>query len=301
MTGEHLKLLQRYAGKVLTLFDSDERRQEGDEPGHGAVFGWGGPRFRHRIAGGEDPDSFLKKEGAPGRLPSEWPRRARFSTGFSGSWSKRSNIGTIDGKVRVVEELAPHVKKITDPVERDLYLKEIARILGINERVFGEKSRGRQPLLLRNFLRGGKERKAVPARKTCSWPLPGNIPKWPGRWLNTGSANLFPVEFVPVAEAIIAQARQGQNRSTGALILDQVGSPEERSRLAALFVNDVHLEGINALKMFDDQCSTSREKQSLSVMVTEERVGRRSIPKAAAIGRCWRTSNTLGNRKSQLA
>jgi len=46
------------------------------------------------------------------------------------------------------------------------------------------------------------------------------------------------------------------------MILDLVEAPEERSRLSALFVNDAHLEGINALEMLDGLCK-SKEKEAL--------------------------------------
>ena len=42
----------------------------------------------------------------------------------------------------MIEELAPHLRKIGNPVERDLYLREIARVLGVNERTLAKKIGG---------------------------------------------------------------------------------------------------------------------------------------------------------------
>jgi DNA primase len=36
----------------------------------------------------------------------------------------------VDSKVRLIDEILPRFRKIADPVERDLYEKEICRLLG---------------------------------------------------------------------------------------------------------------------------------------------------------------------------
>ena len=80
----------------------------------------------------------------PGGLssaPGAWSGRPIFDWFFR-HLVRETNIGTVEGKVSVVEELVPRLKKITNPVERDLYQKEIARVLGINERALVRKIGG---------------------------------------------------------------------------------------------------------------------------------------------------------------
>ncbi|EKD35131.1 MAG: DNA primase, partial [uncultured bacterium] len=46
------------------------------------------------------------------------------------------------------------------------------------------------------------------------------------------------------------------------LVLEQVESPEERSRLFSLFVEDAHLEDMDAVKAFE-QCCQALERRAL--------------------------------------
>ncbi len=75
--------------------------------------------------------------------------------------------------------------------------------------------------------------------------------------------------------------------------------PEERNRLAALFVRDEHLEGVNPLKMFDD-LRKDREKEALrrikelkKELIVEEAGSCRYMEILGEI-------NSLCNKKSQL-
>ena len=297
LTGDHLKLLQRYAGKVLTLFDSDEAGRKAtcramDLLSDGAV-----PVFVIELPGGDDPDSFLKKEGAPAFVERMTKARPIFDW-FIRYLVDKSDTGTIDGKVRVVEELAPHVKKITDPVERGLYVREIARILGINERTLAKKIGGGSVAPAELSPRREKQKSGT-GTEDMLLALAGKYPEVAAKVAEYGVDNLFSVDLVPVAEAILAQVQSGNPVDWG-LILDHVESPEERSRLASLFIRDEHLEGINALKMFDE-LRTSREKQSLSVIgeLKRELVG--ADPESSRYRELLEHIDALRNRKSQLS
>ena len=297
LTGDHLKLLQRYAGKVLTLFDSDEAGRKAtcramDLLSDGAV-----PVFVIELPGGDDPDSFLKKEGAPAFVERMTKARPIFDW-FIRYLVGKSDTGTIDGKVRVVEELAPHVKKITDPVERGLYVREIARILGINERTLAKKIGGGSVTAAELSPRREKKKSGT-GTEDMLLALAGKYPEVAAKVAEYGVDNLFSVDLVPVAEAILAQVQSGNQVDWG-LILDRVDSPEERSRLASLFIHDEHLEGINALKMFDE-LRTSREKQSLSAIGELKRELAGADPESSRYRELLEHIDTLRSRKSQLS
>jgi DNA primase len=104
-----------------------------------------------------------------------------------------------------------------------------------------------------------------------------------------------------VAEAIIAQSRGGSAVDWG-LILDRVGSPEERSRLAALFVDDRHLEEIDAGKAFE-QCRQARERAQLKAY--DAKALKRELAQLDSDSdRYWeilKILDDLRNRKSQLS
>jgi len=299
LTGEHLKLLQRYAGKVYTLFDSDSAGRKATCRAMELFLDGALPAFAVELPTGEDPDSFLKKEGS-GAFADRLAKARPIFEWFFRHVVRETNVGTVEGKVSVVEELAPRLKKIGNPVERDLYQKEIARVLGINERALARKIGG-AAVAAGEFSPPprGKKRSGT-GTEDMLLALMGKYPEVAGKVVEYGVANLFPAEFLPVAEAIIAQTRQGQEVDW-ALILDRVGSPEERSRLASLFVDDVHLEEIDVHKAFE-QCRLSRERELLKEQDAKS-LNRELAQLDSDSERYWeilRTLDTLRNKKSQL-
>lgn len=259
LTGEHLKLLQRYAGKVYTLFDSDSAGAKATCRAMELFLGGALPAFVVELPQGDDPDSFLKKEGSTAFADRMTRARPIFEW-FYRHLVQGADTGTVEGKVKVVDELAPRLKKIDNPVERDLYIREIARVLGINERALARKIGGGS-VPAAEFSRKRESSRSGTSTEDMLLALMGKYPEVAGNVAEYGAGNLFPAELLPVAEAIIDQTRRGGAIEWG-LILDRVGSPEERSRLASLFINDRHLEEIDAHKAFE-QCRQTRERALL--------------------------------------
>ena len=259
LTGEHLKLLQRYAGRVYTLFDSDSAGNKATCRAMDLFLGGALPAFVVELPQGEDPDSFLKKEGS-GAFADRVAKARPIFEWFFRYTIRGADTGTVEGKVAVVEALAPHLKKIDNPVERDLYLREIARVLGVNERTLARKVGG-VAVAAAEFSRQRERKRSGTLTEDMLLALMGKYPEVAGKVAEYGVANLFPEGLVQVAEAIIAQTRAGDGIEWG-LILDRLDSPEERSRLAALFIDDRHLEEIDAQKAFE-QCRQSRERALL--------------------------------------
>jgi DNA primase len=296
LTSGHLKLLQRYAGKVYTLFDSDSAGKKATFRAMEFFLEGGLPASVVELPVGEDPDSFLRKEGHAAfaaRVAKARPIFDCFIRDLVGS----HDTGSVEGKVKVVEVLAPYLKKIGNPVERDLYLREIARLLGINERTLAKKIGG-ATVTTAEFVPQREKTRRRPDTEDMLLALMGKYPEVAGKVAEYGVANLFSPGLVPIAEAILTQMQDGKDVDWG-LLLDQVEVLEERSRLAALFVSDAHLEGINALKMFDD-LRISKEREALrpiNDLIKELNREEAGSPRYEEI---MDEINSLRNKKSQL-
>ena len=298
LTGEHLKLLQRYAGKIYTLFDADSAGRKATARAMELFLDTTLPSFVVELPGGEDPDSFLRKQGNAAFADRLAKARPIFDWFFR-DLLREMDVGTVDGKVRVVEELVPRLKKIVNPVERDLYVKEISRILGLNERALLKKIGG-APVPSGDLSPQREREKSRTSTEDMLLALMGKYPEVAGKVADYGAGRLFPAEFVPVAEAIIARTRPDREVDWGQ-ILDLVGSPEERSRLAALFVSDVHLDDIDVEKAFE-QCRLTRERTLLKEQ--DAKALKRELSQLDSDSeRYWevlRQLDSLRNRKSQL-
>ncbi|HEX9023536.1 MAG TPA: DNA primase, partial [Geobacteraceae bacterium] len=125
LTSGHLKLIRRYAGKVYTLFDADAAGKKATFRAMELFLEGGMPAGVVELPAGDDPDSLLRKEGTGAFAERIAKARPIFDFFIRGRIGEH-DTGSIEGKVKVIEELAPYLKKIANPVERDLYLREIA-------------------------------------------------------------------------------------------------------------------------------------------------------------------------------
>lgn len=298
LTGGHLKLLQRFSGQVYTLFDSDSAGKKATFRAMELFLEGGLPASVVELTAGEDPDSFLRKEGDvafAARVAKARPIFDFYIRDLIGA----HNTGSVEGKRSVLASLIPRLRLLGDRMQLNLYVSEIARLIGIRE------SELRREVGLEQQGKGV----AAPVRVTrkCATnadelllALMGKYPEVTKRVREYGIDRLFPKDLIPVAEAIMNQAAS----STGvnwAQILERVESIEERNRLSALFVDDGHLEDIDTHKAFE-QCLRALERASLRE--PDARALKRELAQLDSDSeRYWeiiKILDTLRNKKSQL-
>ncbi|MBT0653333.1 DNA primase [Geomobilimonas luticola] len=296
LTPGHLKLLQRYAGRFYTLFDSDSAGKKATFRAMELFLGENVPASVIELTAGEDPDSYLRKEGADafaGRLKGARP----IFDYFFRDLVQRSDTGSVAGKVAVIDQLTPFLAKISNPVERDLYVREIARVLGVEERALLRKL-GKGPVTAADMVPVRGQQRGSLGSEEMLLALMGKFPEVAGRVREYGPAGLFSPEHLPIAETILAQQETGNMVDWGR-ILEQIGSPEERNRLAALFVADAHLDDIDPHKAFD-QCLQARERDSLRGLKSLARELSQLDPDSTRYRELLEQMESLRNRKSQL-
>jgi DNA primase len=264
LTNAHVKLLKRHADKIYVLFDADSAGKkatframdhfiEEDLPCHVVV-----------LPDGEDPDSFMRKHGVEA-----FEEKVRNSLPvfeyFIHEQCRQVDTGSVEGKVKVLEELAPRLEKMTNPMERDLYIREVSRFIGVEENILLKRVKRKGAALPQNApaFRKDKGKSGIGAEEMLLL-LMGRFPKVAERIREFGISLLFREDLIPVAENILMQISTN-SEIDWPKILEQVSSPEERNRLASLFVDDRHLEDIDAEKAFD-QCRLVLERAALREM-----------------------------------
>lgn len=151
------QIFKRYTDKVVTAFDADPAGVEASLRGLGVFLQ---KNFEVRIAllpPGEDPDSFIAKEGAPAfrRAVREAAPLIDFKLN---ELCRRNDVRTDRGKLKVLREMLETIGAIESAVLRDGYLKKLASALGVSEAAVREEL--------------GKRRGPVPARP----PTPAGPP-----------------------------------------------------------------------------------------------------------------------------
>lgn len=184
LTGEHAKLLKRYVQRVLLLFDQDAAGRKATFKAMEILQGEGVPTVVVDLAAGEDPDSFLLREGT--ELFSQRMEQARPTMELFIEETLTGAGSSVEGKVRAAKNVAEKLALLPSELEQDLYLKLLATETGIDL----EK--------LREELDGARER-ARSAEKKISQRLPVRVEATPPEY---PQPELPPEEFHQKVEEV---------------------------------------------------------------------------------------------------
>ncbi len=160
LTAEHIRMLTRYAGRMVLVYDSDDAGirsaqrcvslfwKEHADFRRGDVFREDQADTRILVLPkGQDPDSFIKSHGAEAfdRLAQAAPGMVSFLTE---SAVNRHGLST-EGKIRIVSELLGPIDAINDPVAKAFYIQQLSERLGADEGVVRQelkrRARTREP------------------------------------------------------------------------------------------------------------------------------------------------------------
>lgn len=300
MTEGHIKLLKRYAGKVYTLFDADGAGNKATLRAMDLCLDAGFPVHVVELTSGEDPDSFIRKEGSEAFSS----RLARARSGldyFFRQLVRDEGTATVEGKVKIVDELAPRLAKVGNDIERELYVREMSRVLGVDARSLVRRIGGSgspvSPAAHRGAAQVRRQRGADPEEMLLS--LMGRYPEVAGMVKNHGPGRIFRERLLPAAGAILERVAAGKPVEWGE-ILDLVEGAEERGRLAAFLVNDEHLVDVDVHKAFE-QCCAALERNSLGRVKELARELAATDPDVPRYRELLAEIDALRNRKSQLS
>jgi len=130
LTADHARLLKRYVQRVVLLFDQDVAGRKATFKAMTVLQEEGLPAAVIELPDGEDPDSFIQKEGVEafrGRL-----EKARSVMDLFMEDVLAGAGNGIEQKVRAAEQIVEQISGLSSELEQDLYLKELAQRSGID-------------------------------------------------------------------------------------------------------------------------------------------------------------------------
>jgi len=132
LTAGHVRALKRYTKNIITIFDADEA-------GKKAVIRSLDAFIKERISPkiailplGFDPDSLIKKVGEEGfkEIIADSIPIMEF---FINDVIKKHGSSSIEGKIRILEEITPVLANMENRIERNLYIQDLSSRLSIRE------------------------------------------------------------------------------------------------------------------------------------------------------------------------
>jgi len=298
LTATHAGQIKRHADKVYTLFDSDAAGRKATIRTMELFLEQRMPAYVITLPAGDDPDSFLAANPVEAFVACRDKARPAFEY-YVRSLLAQTPPDSVDSKVRIIDELAPRFRKIGDPVERDLYEKEICRLLGIAVHAF-RKRLGGMTLTSRDTHDAGQTKPPKGDRRQET--LIGLMTRYRearAEAQSYGIDNLFDGHYRELAAAILAALPVDGDSTSLHALLEGLEDPDQRQLLSRLLVDDEHLADIEWRKVFD-QCKQTHEKRALQSI--REIASRLAVldPESEEYEALLRQADELRTRKSKL-
>jgi len=137
LTGDHARLLKRYAEQALLVFDADKAGRQATFRAMDALIPEGVETKAVTLSGGEDPDSFLAGHGVDAfqsRLAAARPALELFI-----EEQLQVHGDSIAGRARAAEEVLTRIRRLPSDLERDLSLQLLAARTGLDKQLLAGK------------------------------------------------------------------------------------------------------------------------------------------------------------------
>jgi DNA primase len=140
LTSEHVDLIRRFTRRVVLLFDPDAAGVRAALRTLDLFLGSGLAVQVGSLPEGEDPDTFVRSRGPEAFtiLVRQAPSLLDFTVAGSLAIGRQ---GSVEDRVRCVEEVLALLQKLSNPVEKAAALHHVADQLGLDEKVLMERYR----------------------------------------------------------------------------------------------------------------------------------------------------------------
>ncbi|RNA64466.1 DNA primase [Prosthecochloris sp. ZM_2] len=132
LTRHQAALLNRYCSQVLFLYDADDAGQKSMLSGIGILLAGGLTPWIATLPAGDDPDSFVRQNGREAFETYLSTSRQSFIDFQISYQESKGMMNSADGKSQAVREILSTVNLVRDPVQQEIYLREIEQKLNLS-------------------------------------------------------------------------------------------------------------------------------------------------------------------------
>ncbi|MBX3330166.1 MAG: DNA primase [Nitrospira sp.] len=287
LTAEHIQALRRFADQVVLLFDPDAAGVRATLRGLDLFVNSGLGVKVVALPVGEDPDTFVRKEGtgAFARLEAAAPSLLDYALNHT---IKQADDGSLESRIRSVDEVLRILQKSEHPIERQERIKIVAERLGISEARLIE----RYPALLAQPKRGAEAPRAQPAQRA---PLSALFKGYPeerdllllllhGKLSPADVRRLRPESFTvepcrKLVEIALTHVDRDGRISLRSVLDESMGDPDCGAMATELSMREDHFDDVQAhitdcLNCLDRKQSEQVLRELIVKLKTAEREGR---------------------------
>ncbi|MBT8373503.1 MAG: toprim domain-containing protein, partial [Deltaproteobacteria bacterium] len=181
LTSEHIDIIKGFAEKVILVFDGDDAGIQASLRSVGIFIEKGMEARVMLLPKGHDPDSFLQKYGR--EAFQETANKARSIIMFILESAQKKFGLSVDGKMRILDELKFPLASIKDRITLDAYIKEVGERLGVKEYQVTEKVQQAVAEMIQSIRTNGPPE----SRKRQQDDHSGNVSKFSGDGKSAGT------------------------------------------------------------------------------------------------------------------
>lgn len=277
LTEEHGRLLQRYAKKVLLLFDQDRAGRKATFRAMEVLLPLGLSVAVVPLDAGEDPDSFLRKAG-PEAFGERLNQARPVLEVYLDALLDEQGEG-IEGQARATEEFLARLKLVPSEIERGLYLRNLAQRTGLAQDLL-EKKLSRPVAPSAPVAPPAPRKPAAPPRRGVAAGPSREIKaqEWllrlmmddPGARAEVSAEGVGELFLDPdrqkIAEEIIARGHE-EEKLTESLIFERLDE-EQKAILSGILVKDEKAFADERVRILRD-CHQTVRKETLKRRIRE--------------------------------
>lgn len=131
LTPKHVQMLDRYAQRVVLLFDGDEAGGRAAQSGLKTVMAEGLGAYAVTLPAGHDPDSYVREHGADALHAHVANTRSDLPQFMVDQAHAAGRMSTPEGRVEVQRDVVAAIAEIPDPNLRREYVRQAADVLDV--------------------------------------------------------------------------------------------------------------------------------------------------------------------------
>jgi DNA primase len=256
LTTGHLRLLSRYSKNMILVFDGDDA---GFRAARRAL-----PLFIEMnlvpraaaMPAGEDPDSFIRKKGAPAFL--DLVNNAPLLFEHIVDKMAVSAVNDTAGRIEVLKNMIPVLADVSDPIERGLYRGYLAKRLRVKEEVVDEALRGG---LKKTSFKTSKDKSAetIPAKNLSDAKAERllietmiKVPDAAAKVFGHISAEDFADRWCRTVAQVLKEETAREGRVNVSRMLDNIADTDMAAELRTIAVEENDLDAEEAGRLIED-------------------------------------------------
>lgn len=131
LTQEQVRMLGRYAKRIVMLYDADAAGENAALRGIDLVLEQGLSAYAIELPGGEDPDSYVREQGGEAFEAYVREHRQDF-VAFRYAQARRGGaLDTPEGEAGTMHAVVASIARMPDPLMQETYLRRASEVLGV--------------------------------------------------------------------------------------------------------------------------------------------------------------------------